>query len=128
MSILWYFYVQNVSILCLHIYHVKSIQVHIMLKNVKIFPIRTKYKRNFFIGMKTSDFILQWRKLKFAIKVETENILYPHNNHFKSYKLFFKKKYWLTNNKLIKIIRILYLLKKKTLYYKIYCLWYTKIV
>jgi hypothetical protein len=49
-------------------YHVKSIQVHIML-NVKIFPIRTKYKRNFFIEIKTSDFILQGRKLKFNIKV-----------------------------------------------------------
>jgi hypothetical protein len=35
----------------------------------------------FFVGIRTSDFILQGRKPKFTIKLGTENILYPKINN-----------------------------------------------
>jgi hypothetical protein len=40
------------------------------------YQLGTKNKKNkYFVGMKTSDFILQRRKSKVAIKIWTENIL-----------------------------------------------------
>jgi long-subunit fatty acid transport protein len=42
----------------------------------KFCSLGTKYKINKNLGIKTSDFILQRRKSKLAIKVGTENIFY----------------------------------------------------
>jgi hypothetical protein len=42
----------------------------------KFCPLGTKNKRNFFVKIKTNDFILQKRKSKLAIEVWTENIFY----------------------------------------------------
>jgi hypothetical protein len=43
----------------------------------KFYPLGTKNKRNFFVGIKTSNFILQGWKPKLIIKVRTKNIFYP---------------------------------------------------
>jgi hypothetical protein len=43
----------------------------------KFCSLRIKNKRKIFVGMKTSDFILQGQKSKLATKVGIENIFYP---------------------------------------------------
>jgi hypothetical protein len=65
----------------------------------KFYPLGTKNKRNFFVGMKTSDFILQGRKPKLIIKVRTKNIFYPifnldNNNMRDRSKAMLKKVYF----------------------------------
>jgi hypothetical protein len=66
----------------------------------KFCPLNTKIKRKNFVGMKTSDFILQGRKPKLTIKVGTESIFYYVNKtqmNIKKKSDFFKRKNSLEN-------------------------------